>query len=216
MDGVILFNDNFSEEELEILHDYHIPMVVVGSKVHEPEKGNIGNIYVNFENLAYEIANRYFVKGIDDIALVEDKLNMGVMKELKVGIERAFQDHGKTFTNYIQYDDSFKTSYSFLTHYFSKNKPNRVVITLRDSQAKAVLNASSEAGYTIPDDSELICILNNKYLSMVRPNVSTYNLPEYDMGAVSMRLLTKMLEEQEIPSKNIEMSYSYNPRNTTK
>lgn len=217
VDGVILFNDNFSDDELEVLHEYQIPMVVVGSNVEEPERGNIGNVFINFENLAYEIVNRYFLKGIDDIALVEDKLNLGVMGELKRGIERAFKDNGKTFNNYIQYDDSFKTSYSFLTHYFAQNKPNRVVVTLRDSQAIALLNASAEAGYDIPNDCELICILNNKYLSMVRPNISTYNLPEYDMGAVSMRLLTKMLEDKEKDvNKNIEMSYSFLPRNTTK
>ncbi|MBP3853171.1 MAG: LacI family DNA-binding transcriptional regulator [Erysipelotrichaceae bacterium] len=217
VDGVILFNDNFSDEELEVLHEYQIPMVVVGSHVEDTDKGNVGNVFINFENLAYEVANRYFLKGIDDIALVEDKLNLGVMNELKAGIERAFKEKGKTFDNYIQYDDSFKTSYAFLTHYFSEHTPNRVVITLRDSQAIAVLNASAEAGYSIPQDCELICILNNKYLSMVRPNVSTYNLPEYDMGAVSMRLLTKMLEEKDKPSnQTIEMSYSFLPRSTTK
>jgi hypothetical protein len=37
------------------------------------------------------------------------------------------------------------------------------------------------------------------------------------MGAVSMRLLTKMLEDKEKDvNKNIEMSYSFLPRNTTK
>lgn len=217
VDGVILFNDNFSDEELEVLHEYQIPMVILGSQVEETETGNVGNVFVNFENMAYEIANRYFEKGIDDIALVEDKLNLGVMGELKAGIEKAYKEKGKTFDHYIQYDDSFKTSYAFLTHYFTEHKPNDVVITLRDSQAIAVLNASVEAGYSIPDDCELICILNNKYLSMVRPNITTYNLPEYDMGAVSMRLLTKMLEEKDsLSNQTIEMSYSFVPRNTTK
>jgi LacI family transcriptional regulator len=81
-----------------------------------------------------------------------------------------------------------------------------------------MLNASHEAGYNIPDDSELICILNNKYLMMVRPNISAYTIPEYDMGAVSMRLLTKMLmDDQSVEyNRNIEMAYSKMPRNTTK
>ena len=32
---------------------------------------------------------------------------------------------------------------------------------------------------------------------MTRPNISTFNIPEYDMGAVSMRLLTKMLVDDD-------------------
>lgn len=32
VDGVILFNDNFTEDEMEVLHEYQIPMVVVGAR----------------------------------------------------------------------------------------------------------------------------------------------------------------------------------------
>ena len=53
---------------------------------------------------------------------------------------------------------------------------------------------------------------------MVRPHISSYNIPEYDMGAVAMRLLTKMLVEENNSKldKNIEMSYSFLARSTTK
>ena len=48
VDGVILFNDNFSEDEMEVLHEYQIPMVVVGSKLKGQKIGNVGNVYINF------------------------------------------------------------------------------------------------------------------------------------------------------------------------
>lgn len=218
VDGVILFNDNFSEDEMEVLHEYQIPMVIVGSKVPETNIENVGNVFIDFERMTYELVNSYFERGIDDISIVEDKLNLSMMSQLKAGIDRAFEEKGRTFTKYISYDDSFKSSYTFLTDYYKTHKPSQLVITLRDSQAIAILNATNEAGYTIPNDGELVCILNNKYLTMVRPNISTYTIPEYDMGAVSMRLLTKMLveeKEQEI-NKNIEMTYGFIPRSTTK
>lgn len=217
VDGVILFNDNFSEDELEVLNEYQIPMVVVGSRVQDYSIGNVGNVYINFEKMAYDLVNSYFEKGIDDISLVEDKLNLSMMQQLKAGIDRAYVERGKVFDKYISYDDSYKSSYTFLTDYFKTNKPSKLVITFRDSQAIALLNASKEAGYNIPEDSELVCILNNKYLSMTRPNISTFNLPEYDMGAVAMRVLTKMLvDSQELQEKDIEMSFSFIPKGTTK
>ncbi len=77
-----------------------------------------------------------------------------------------------------------------------------MVITFRDSQAIALMNACKECGYSIPDDTELVCILNSKYLTMMRPTISTYNIPEYDLGAVAMRLLTKMLVEDESVKQN--------------
>ena len=217
VDGVILFNDNFSEDEMEVLNEYQIPTVVVGSRVQDYSIGNVGNVFIDFEKMAYDLVNSYFDRGIEDISLVEDKLNLSMMQQLKAGIDRAYVEKGKVFDKYISYDDSYKSSYTFLTEYFKENKPSQMVITFRDSQAIALLNACQEAGYSIPNDTELVCILNNKYLSMTRPNISTYNLPEYDMGAVAMRLLTKMLKDDDsVQEKDIEMSFSFIPKGTTK
>ena len=80
------------------------------------------------------------------------------------------------------------------------------------------MNACKECGYSIPNDTELVCILNSKYLTMMRPTISTYNIPEYDLGAVAMRLLTKMLIDDESvkQNKDIEISFSKLFRETTK
>ena len=53
---------------------------------------------------------------------------------------------------------------------------------------------------------------------MMRPTISTYNIPEYDLGAVAMRLLTKMLVDDESvkQNKDIEISFSKMFRETTK
>ena len=218
VDGVILFNDNFSEDEMEVLHEYQIPMVVVGSRVKEQKIGNVGNVYIDFERMAYELVNDLFAKGITDISLVEDKLNLSMMEQLKSGIDKAYAEKGKVFDKYVSYDDSFKSSYTFLSDYYKSNKPSEVVITFRDSQAIALLNACKENGYSVPEDTQLVCVLNSKYLTMVRPTISTYNIPEYDLGAVAMRLLTKMLVDDETTKQNkdIEISFSKMFRETTK
>ena len=46
------------------------------------------------------------------------------------------------------------------------------MITYRDSQAMAVMNTAKEAGISIPDEMELICILDSKYNAMARPQIS--------------------------------------------
>ena len=90
-------------------------------------------------------------------------------------------------------------------------------MTSRDTPAIAVLNASKEAGFRIPDDAELVCVLDSKYNAMQRPQISAFKIPDYDMGAMSMRLLTKMLhDEDEVLNKELELSYVYIPRQTTR
>lgn len=217
VDGVILFNDNFSIDEMEVLDEYQIPMVVVGSKICQKGTEKVGNVYIDLEKMAYDLVNKVFERGITDISLVEDKLNQSFMQCLKNGVDKAYKEKGLVFDNYISYDDTYKSSYDFLTEYFKNHKPSKFVITLRDSQAIALINAGREAGYSIPEDTELVCILNNKYLTMTRPTISTYNIPEYDMGAIAMRLLTKMLEaDKPIENYRIQMGYSEIPRESTK
>lgn len=218
VDGVILFNDNFSEDEMEVLSEYQIPMVVVGSKFEGNKDENVGNVYVDFEKLAYELVKDYFAKGIDDIALIDDKLNVSMVKQIRAGIERAFKEEGKEFNNYLSYNDTYRTSYDFLNDYFKEHKPHALNIAFRDSQAIAAINAAREAGYSVPEDTEIISVLDDKYLNMVRPRISAYNIPEYDMGAISMRLLTKMLvsDPSVADRKEMEIRYTPTPRETTK
>lgn len=219
VDGVILFNDNFTEDEMEVLHEYQIPMVVVGARLekHKDEKENVGNVYVDFEKLAYDLVREVISSGTDDIALMEDRLNLSMMKQLKKGMEKAFADEGKVFEGYISYGDGYKSSYAFFKDYFKDHKPAKFNIAFRDSQAIAVMNAAEEAGYKSPEDLQIVAVLDSKYLNMVRPRISSYNIPDYDMGAIAMRLLTKMLvsDAEMTENKNIEIQYTPVPRDTT-
>ena len=123
----------------------------------------------------------------------------------------SLEKHGKEFKGYIGYDDSYKSSYNFLTDYYKDKKPSRLVITFRDSQAIAVRNAANEAGWKSMEDYEVISILDSKYLAMVRPPINSYMLPEYDMGAIAMRLLTKMLVNDPSVQEDREIEIEYSP-----
>ena len=91
----------------------------------------------------------------------------------------------------------FMSSRKFLKSYFKSHK-NQVFVANRDSQALAALNAATGHGIKIPDDMELICMNESKYTSSVRPEISSYVVPTYDLGAISMRLMTKMLKVPEL------------------
>ena len=63
---------------------------------------------------------------------------------------------------------------------------------------------------------EIICLNDTKYLSMVRPEISAYEVPTYDLGAVAMRLMTKMLKNEEVDDKQKILGYIFQNRKTTK
>ena len=90
------------------------------------------------------------------------------------------------------------------------------MIANRDSQALAVLNSCQENGLKVPGDTEIFCVMDSKYNDMVRPQISSFSIPSYDLGAVAMRIMTKMLNKDQISEKAIELTYLVSSRKTTK
>ena len=214
VDGVVIFNDKLNKEELNQLTRYQVPIVVIGNKMSDD---TVGSVYVDYANLVYEYASGCIKQGKKNIALVEDRKNPQMIKQLLDGLNRAFEEQGMKFESFIQIPKEYRSSYLFLKEYMKQGIRHDVVITYRDSQAMAVMNTAKEAGISIPDEMELICILDSKYNAMARPQISGFKIPDYDLGAVAMRLLTKMLhDENEVTDKEIELSYIYTPRKSTK
>ncbi len=54
-----------------------------------------------------------------------------------------------------------------------------------------IIHAAQDHGFSVPDDFEVLGFDNTRLAVMVRPTLSTVVQPMYDIGAVSMRLLTK-------------------------
>ena len=75
---------------------------------------------------------------------------------------------------------------------------------------------AKENGIDIPKEMEIVCVIDTKYNSMMRPQISSFAIPSYDLGAVSMRVMTKMLQENtDDIDKEIELSYLFTPRQST-
>ena len=215
VDGVIIFNDKLAKEELTTLTNYQVPIVVIGNRI---IADNICSVYVDYSKLIYEFVDKYIKKGKTNIALVEDRKNPAMIRQLNEGLHKVFNDNGLKFENFIEIPKEYRSSYVFLKEYFQTNRHD-LIITYRDSQAMAVINTTKEVGLSIPDDLELVCVLDSKYNSMARPQISGFKIPDYDLGAVSMRVMTKMLQDDgddESYNKETELSYIYTPRKTTK
>lgn len=212
VDGVVIYNDKLMMPAMEELSKYNIPIVVIGNKV---KTDNVSCVYVNIEKAIYELALRYLEKGKDKIAIVEDRKNSYACSQMVKGAEKAFAKMGKKFDGFLKIPTENRTSYTFLKEWL-KDHHYDLMIGNRDSQAMAILNTARENNISVPDEMEIICVIDTKYNSMVRPQISSFSIPSYDLGAVSMRVMTKMLQENVEYEPEIELSYLFTPRQTTK
>ena len=146
------------------------------------------------------------------VTLKKNELMMNYVLE---GINEAFSKENKQFDGLIRIPDYYKNSYGYLNEYFTSHQ-HKVVITLRDSQATAVLNACSKNGIRIPEDTDLICVIDSRYNEMVRPTISSFDNPAYDLGALAMRVMTKMLSGEQMLKKEYPLSCPYRGKDSTK
>lgn len=214
VDGVVIFNDKLTQDELNTLTNYQVPIMVIGNKI---SNDNICSVYVDYSRLIYDFAKKYYQAGKKRIALIEDRKNPEMINGLLRGLSRLYEENGEKFNNYIKIPKEYRSSYLYLKDHLLDEKFD-LIVTYRDSQALAVLNSAKEQGVDIPNDMELVCVLDSKYNAMARPQISGFKIPDYDLGAVAMRIMTKMLVNNEDDSynKETELSFIYAPRMTTK
>ena len=211
-DGIILYNDVFSAEEMELIANYELPVVNLDS--HFSNEFSCC-VYIDYKQAIYDLVSDYLNRGIDDVVIVDDRHNRISVNEAYQGAAKAFEEHGKTFNGIVKIPENYHSSYDYLVKYFGEHK-HQLVIAYRDSQAIACLNACHENNIRVPEDTEVVCIRGTKYTEMVRPQISSFEIPKYDSGSLAMRIMTKMLNDDPIDNKEFKLHYVYKARGSTR
>ncbi len=213
-DGVILFNNDQIDQEIELVRKYKIPAVVIGACVSDEL---IGSIYIDAKQVAFQIIDSYLKKGKSDIVFVSPKQNLVRTNDLIAGIKEAYAQHQQTFSDeqIIHTSSHYEKCYPQLLEYF-RSHHHEVVFSSYDKEGVAVINAASDNNIKIPDDMEVISMMDTSYSLMSRPTLTSIHLPIYDMGALAVRLLTKILNDEEIETKEVCVNTIIMKRESTK
>lgn len=212
VDGVVIYSDKNLDESTKLLDKFGVPMVVIGNRI---TSDSVCCVYIDYKKAVFDLVDDYIGRGKKDIVVLEDRRNQNMTHEMVAGAKEAFKKHGLEFENYVVFSNDVRSTYKFLRSYFKDHRHDLMIVN-RDSQALAVINAARENNIRIPDEMELVCMNDTKYTSMVRPEVSAFVVPSYDLGAVAMRLMTKMLVTESVEDKEKTLGYLFRERETTK
>lgn len=213
-DGVILFNNDQIDHEIELVKKYKIPAVVIGACVSDDL---IGSIYIDAKKIAFDIISSYLEKGKNDIIFISPKQNLVRTEELLAGIKDAYMQHNLIFrdSQFIHTSSRYEECYPQLLEYFKTHKHD-VVFASYDKEGVAVINAAYDNHISIPDDMEVVSMMDTSYSLMSRPTLTSIHLPIYDMGALAVRLLTKILNSEDIETKEVCVNTVMMKRDSTK
>ena len=130
----------------------------------------------------------------------------------KQGLEKnnlSFKE-GLVFEINYNYKDGFELAKRVL------NSGATAAYVAEDELAAGLLNGLFEAGVNVPEDFEIITSNDSPITSYTRPSLTSISQPVYDLGAVSMRMLTKIMNKEELEEKEIILNHGVTVRGTTR
>lgn len=212
VDGVLLASDQMSEDQVDRLLNETIPTVLLGSR---DSQNRVPAVLIDYELAAYEATKKLIDSGNKDIAFltVKDEFEINQVKE--VGYRKAIEEAGLAL-RILEFSDKLELSMTEFDEFFSNEVAPDAALAIRDSIAIGFMNAAINSGISVPDDLEVIGFQNTQYTLMSRPQLSTVSVPTYNIGAVAMRLLTKLMNNEEIDKEEVILPHSFIWRGSTK
>ncbi len=214
VDGILFLNDELEKAQMKIamdaIKDAMIPVVL--SNVFY-EEDDIPTVAINYEVATYEITKRMIEYGRKDIYLFSTVRRYSVNTQKEIGYLDAMKEAGLE-------PKIFRTSgdVQVNSQHFKEFYPNNKIdgaLAVRDSIAISFMNVAQDLGAKIPDDISVVGLQNTKYAILSRPTLTCVDTPVYDIGAVSMRLLTKYMKQEEVTQNKVLLPYRFIKRNST-
>lgn len=215
VDGILFLNDELDKNQMKIamdsIKDAMIP-VVLSNVFYEDEE--VPCVAINYESATYEIAKKMLEYGRKNIYLFSTARRYSINTQKEAGYIDAMKEAGLEPKIFRTSGDVSINSLHF-EEFFKNNKIDGA-IAVRDSIAISFMNVAQDYGVKIPEDISVVGLQNTKYSILSRPNLTCVDTPVYDIGAVSMRLLTKYMKQEETGSNNrVLLPYRFIRRKST-
>ncbi|MEC1521646.1 catabolite control protein A [Neobacillus niacini] len=215
VDGIVFMSGNITPEHVEEFGKSPVPIVLAGS-IEETEQ--IPSVNIDYEQAVYDSVKEFIDKGHKHIGFVVGPLQepRNIHKKLK-GYQRALADAAIDYNESLIVEGDY--TYDSGLEAFDKllEAPNRptAILVGSDEMALGVVHGAEDKGYKIPEDFEVITSDNTRLSLMVRPQLTTIVQPLYDIGAVAMRLLTKLMNKEEVEEQTVVLPHRIEYRQST-
>ncbi len=191
VDGVIVFDDELNEEDIEVFNSYNVPVVAINNQI---VASKIASIPFGYEHVLKRLMLDYFNKGDKTMTFLHVHNAGRLLSRIENCFIQTHLEHDREY-GIINCDDSYNRTYLDFKERFKKVK-KEFVIAYRDSIAAAVLNAAEDCGLKVPQDIEVISIIGTKYSSIIRPTISNLYIDMQEVGKRSVYMLVDLINNQ--------------------
>ncbi|PWW26156.1 LacI family transcriptional regulator [Cytobacillus oceanisediminis] len=216
VDGIVFMGGNITSEHVDEFEKSPVPIVLAGSI---EESGKIPSVNINYERAAFDVTKSFIEKGHKEVAIVVGPLREPINKEKKLaGYKRALEEAEVSYREdlVVEGDYTYDSGIEAFEKLLEADPRPTAIFAGSDEMALGIVHGAEDKGYKIPEDFEVISSDNTRLALMVRPQLTSVVQPLYDIGAVAMRLLTKLMNKESVDEQIVVLPHRIEERDSTK
>lgn len=213
VDGVIFMGYHLTEKIRSEFSRSRTPVVLAGTVDVEHQ---LPSVNIDYKN-AIADAVRHLLKRNKKIAFVSGPLVDDINGKVRLaGYKDALKEAGVNYSEGLVFESKYRydDGYSLADRLVS-SKATAAVVT-GDELAAGLLNGLADHGVSVPEDFEVITSDDSQIARFTRPNLTTIAQPLYDLGAISMRMLTKIMHKEELEEREVLLPHGLKVRKSTR
>ena len=213
VDGVIFMGYHLTEKIRSEFSRSRTPVVLAGTVDVEHQ---LPSVNIDYKN-AIADAVRHLLKRNKKIAFVSGPLVDDINGKVRLaGYKDALKEAGVNYSEGLVFESKYRYDDGYsLAERLVSSKATAAVVT-GDELAAGLLNGLADHGVLVPEDFEVITSDDSQIARFTRPNLTTIAQPLYDLGAISMRMLTKIMHKEELEEREVLLPHGLKVRKSTR
>jgi LacI family transcriptional regulator len=212
VDGVLYLNDLVTDKDIEYMKTMSVPIVI--ANVLLSKENSIPTVNIDYERAAYEITKKLISRGRKQIMLAQTRREYSMNNAKEIGYLRALKE-ANISPIILRTSGKPHVNYPVVTDFLRKTTVD-AIIGVRDSIAVACLNVVIDLGFSVPADVEVYGFQNTRTALLARPQLSTIDVPTFEIGKQSMEMLSILMNEEPLDQYAVVVPYGIVERGSTK
>ena len=213
VDGVIFMGYHLTEKIRSEFSRSRTPVVLAGTVDVEHQ---LPSVNIDYKN-AIADAVRHLLKRNKKIAFVSGPLVDDINGKVRLaGYKDALKEAGVNYSEGLVFESKYRYDDGYaLAERLVSSKATAAIVT-GDELAAGLLNGLADHGISVPEDFEIITSDDSQIARFTRPSLTTIAQPLYDLGAISMRMLTKIMHKEELEEREVLLPHGLTERKSTR
>jgi len=198
-DGMLIFSDGISDDDLISLHARKFPMVLVHRM--PPNSLKIPSVTVENKKITFELVEHLIkVHGRKRIMFLRGPAHQEDSYWRETGYRAALMANDILFDENLMLNGDFdrSTAYEVMNDFIANKKQVSfdAIFTGDDDAAIGVLKALRENCFQVPDDVSVIGFDDLGFSAFLSPPLTTVSAPTEEVGRIAMEQLFSLFEKE--------------------